>query len=166
MQFARLKSGFVSQLMRAISRVLQKFLKYFNGKIISTSLLLQVAHVLSVIIALNVNDSESVILSFGRLCGTAVHFLIFLQNSYCTLLDYNIGITTSTFFASSTWVFFISLIQSVSDLQLLNVTCLFLLFVYLDTASAPAAVIVMVSFTSYGHHCNYKDLNESWYSWT
>ena len=55
----------ISQLINDISRVLQKLLKYFNGTVISTSFLLPLAGVFSVIFVLDLNDSESVKLSFG-----------------------------------------------------------------------------------------------------
>ena len=56
---------FTSQLISCISRVLQKLLKYFNGTAIPTSLVLQAAGVFPLILALNLNDSDSVMLSFG-----------------------------------------------------------------------------------------------------
>ena len=52
------------QLISGISKVLQKLLKYFNGTFISRSLVLPAAGALSVILALKLNDSESVMLSF------------------------------------------------------------------------------------------------------
>ena len=54
-----------SQLINGISRVLQKLLEYFNGTIISTSFVLPSAGVIPVIFILDLNDSESVKLSFG-----------------------------------------------------------------------------------------------------
>ena len=48
-----------SQLINGISRVLQKLLKYFNGTIISTFIILTSAGVFSVIFILNLNDSAS-----------------------------------------------------------------------------------------------------------
>ena len=53
-----------SQLINGISRVLQKLLKYFNGTIISISFVLPSAGVFPVIFILDLNDSESVKLSF------------------------------------------------------------------------------------------------------
>ena len=55
----------ISQLINSISRVLQKFLKYFNGAIISASFVLPPAGVFPVIFILDLNDSESVKLAFG-----------------------------------------------------------------------------------------------------
>ena len=50
----------ILQLMESIPRVIQKLLTYFYGNSISTSLVLQLLEVL-----LNLNDSESVTLSFA-----------------------------------------------------------------------------------------------------
>ena len=55
----------ISKLINEISRVLQKFLKYFNGTVISTSFVLSSVKVFPVIFILDLNDSESVKLSFG-----------------------------------------------------------------------------------------------------
>ena len=54
-----------SQLIKGISGVLRKLLKYFNGTIISTSFSLPAAGVLPVIFILDLNDSESARLSLG-----------------------------------------------------------------------------------------------------
>ena len=54
-----------SQLINGISRVLQKLLKYFNGTVISTFFVLPAAGVFPVIFILDLNDLESVKLSFG-----------------------------------------------------------------------------------------------------
>ena len=59
------KMKLTSQLINGISRVLQKLLKYFNGTIISTSFELPTAEAFSVIFISDLNDSESVKLSFG-----------------------------------------------------------------------------------------------------
>ena len=50
-----------TQLIKGISRVLQKLLKYFNGTTISISFLLSESRVFPVILALDLNDSEFVI---------------------------------------------------------------------------------------------------------
>ena len=55
----------ISQSINAISRVLQKLLNYVNGTIISTSCALPSAVVFLIIFNLDLNDSESVKLSFG-----------------------------------------------------------------------------------------------------
>ena len=54
-----------SQLVKGISRVLPKLLKYFNGTIISKSFSLPAARVFPVIFVLDLHDSESAKLSFG-----------------------------------------------------------------------------------------------------
>ena len=54
-----------SQLINGISRVLQKLSKYFNGTIISTFFVLPSAEVFSVKSTYDLNDLESVKLSFG-----------------------------------------------------------------------------------------------------
>ena len=59
------KMSLTSQLIKGISRVFQKLLKYFNGTIISTSFSLPAAGVFPGIFILDVNDSESVKSSFG-----------------------------------------------------------------------------------------------------
>ena len=47
---------FISELIRSISRVFQKLLKYFNIIAISTSLVLTVAGVIPLVLALNLNN--------------------------------------------------------------------------------------------------------------
>ena len=47
---------FISELIRSISRVFQKLLKYFNIIAISTSLVLTVAGVIPFVLALNLNN--------------------------------------------------------------------------------------------------------------
>ena len=59
------KIKLTSQLIKGISRVLQKLLKYFNGTIISTSFSLLLLGVFPVIFILNLNYSESARLPFG-----------------------------------------------------------------------------------------------------
>ena len=60
-----LKLKLTSQLIKGISRVLRKLLRYYNGTIISTSFSLPPAGVFPVISILDLNDSESVKLSLG-----------------------------------------------------------------------------------------------------
>ena len=55
----------ISQLINDISRVLQELPQCFNGKIISTSFVLPSLGAFPVIFILDLNDSESVKLSFG-----------------------------------------------------------------------------------------------------
>ena len=54
-----------SQLVNGISRVLQKLLKCFNGTIISRSFILPPAGVFPVTFDLDLNDLESIKVSFG-----------------------------------------------------------------------------------------------------
>ena len=66
MQFAgQVRIKLISHLIKGISRVLQKLLKYLNGTAISTSSVLTSTGVLPVIFALNLNDSESTMVATG-----------------------------------------------------------------------------------------------------
>ena len=49
----------ISQLLKSISRVLQKLLKCFNGTSVSISFVLPAARAVAVILNFNLNDSES-----------------------------------------------------------------------------------------------------------
>ena len=60
-----IKIKLTSQLIKGISRVLKKLLKYFNRTIISTSFSLPAAGVFPVTFILDLNDLESAKLSFG-----------------------------------------------------------------------------------------------------
>ena len=138
----------ISQLMRGtaifwiLAIFLQRLLKCFNGTAISTSFVLPAAELPPVIFALNLNDSRSIMLPFRS----------YLWNCHklCKIIAllYLINFTTSTFFALSTLVIFISLMDSVNVAQFWNVTWLFLSSVFLAAGSASALVIVMVLFTS------------------
>ena len=79
---------FISQLIRDISRVFQKLLKYFNDTAISTSMVLPMRRFLPVIFAFNLNQSGSVMLLFWSSFGTAIKVQIYLHNCHCILLDY------------------------------------------------------------------------------
>ena len=57
--------GFISQLIRCISRIIQMLLKYFNGTAIFRFLVLPTAGVFFDFFTLNLNYSESGKLSFG-----------------------------------------------------------------------------------------------------
>ena len=59
------KTILTSQLISGISRVLQKWLKYFNGIIPSKSFLFPAAGIFPVIFTLDLNDSDCVMLSLG-----------------------------------------------------------------------------------------------------
>ena len=54
-----------SQFIIGVSRVLQKLLKYFNGTAILTLFVLSSSGGYPVILILDLNDSDSVILSFS-----------------------------------------------------------------------------------------------------
>ena len=60
-----IKIRLTSRLINCIARVLQELLKYFNGTIISKSFVLTSTGVFLVIIILDLNDSDSVMLSWG-----------------------------------------------------------------------------------------------------
>ena len=75
---------FISQFIIGISRVLQKLLKYFNGKIISTSFVFPLLGDFPVIFVLDLNDSESVKLNYYH-C-TQLSYSLVLQYQY--LLHY------------------------------------------------------------------------------
>ena len=55
----------ISQLINDISRILQKLLKYINSTAVLTSFVFPAAGVFPVILILYLNDSDSVIVSFG-----------------------------------------------------------------------------------------------------
>ena len=63
-------------------------------------------------------------------------------------MKFYIGITTSRSFALSTWVLFVSIMQSVNTVQFLNITPLFLLSPFRYAASAPIPVIAIFPFAS------------------
>ena len=59
MQFAcQVRMSLMSLLVKSISRVVQKPLKYFNGTAVSTSFVLPAAGVFPVILILDLNDSD------------------------------------------------------------------------------------------------------------
>ena len=59
----------ISQSIKGFSRLLKKLLKYFKGTTISTYFVLPSAGSLPVILALNLNDSEFTMLTFGIYLG-------------------------------------------------------------------------------------------------
>ena len=69
-----------SQLIKGISKVLQKLLQYFNGTIISTSFVPPFP-VSSVIFALNLN--ESVVLSSEKIVISSLAFRAGISLQYC-----------------------------------------------------------------------------------
>ena len=60
----QVKIRLISQLINDILRVLQKLIKYFNGTDSSTFFVLRTSGSFPVILILDLNDSDSVILSF------------------------------------------------------------------------------------------------------
>ena len=55
----------ISQLIKSLSRVLQKLLKYFNGTDISTPFVLPPSGGFPVVLILDLHDSEPAKVSFG-----------------------------------------------------------------------------------------------------
>ena len=78
------KKRLTSQLIKGISRVLQKLLKYFNGIIILTSFILPPAGAFSIIFTLDLNYSEFAKLSFRS------SFKMLLNNCCHILSDYTL----------------------------------------------------------------------------
>ena len=74
---------FVSQLIRGISRVFQKLLKYFSDIAITPFFVLPVAGVLPVYPALNLNDLDH------NCCGTLLDYI--LSSQHPALLHYLLG---------------------------------------------------------------------------
>ena len=139
---------FISQLTRGISRILRKLLKSFNDTAISTFFVLPAAGVLPVIFVLNLNDSETVILSLGYLLYCHRPHDIFPQ-----LLLYSIRSLYSIWYHKiqvSCIIYWsiIYFVDAVSKWCIICATCSFLSLAFLAVASVPAQVIVMVPFTS------------------
>ena len=135
-----------SQLIKNISRVLQKLLKYYHDTAISATFVLPSARVLPVIFVLSFNVSESFIVVSGsplQYCNELLD--VFKLLLLCSIKLY-IVITTPKPFSLSTCALFISLMQSVDGALFLNIISLFLSSVCVAAASAPSPVIVIVSF--------------------
>ena len=79
------KMRLISQLIGGISRVFQKFLKYFNGTIISASFVLPSAGVFPVIFILDVVIQNLPSYHSAHLCNIAVKFCHKILSSlqYC-----------------------------------------------------------------------------------
>ena len=148
----QVKSRIISQLINGISRVLQKLLKYFKGTTISTFFLLPSSGIFPVTLILDLNDSDSVILSFGAslyychillpyalICIIAIN-LMFLNSYQCILLNYTLTSQYLFFLAWYIWVLSILLIHSVNGAKFLNVTFLFL--------SSASFFSIIISFSS------------------
>ena len=83
----------ISQLINGISKVLQKFHKYFNGTVISTSSVLLSGGVFPVIFILDLNDLESVKFYYlAHLCIIVINFEMFLNNYHYILLNYTLAL--------------------------------------------------------------------------
>ena len=139
---------FISQITIGISRILQKLLKSFNDTAISTFFVLPAAEVLPVTFVLNLNDSESVILSLGYLLYCHRPHDIFPQ-----LLLYSIRSLYSIWYhkIQVSCIIYLSIIyfvDAVSKWCIICATCSFLSPAFLAVASVPAQVIVMIPFTS------------------
>ena len=81
----------ISQLINGNSRFLQKLLKYFNGRTISTSYVLPSAEVFPVTFILDLNYSESAKLLFGSSLSQT-NFQLFLNNYYYILSNYTLAL--------------------------------------------------------------------------
>ena len=138
----------ISQLIKGIPRVLQKLLKYFNGTAIS-AFIIPALLVLSKNLDLNFNDSEFVIVA----CGSS------LQNWYkppdvfdklsLYFLKLYFGITASRYFALSTCVSFILVMQLVNGPNFLNTACLLFLSATLAASYCSCSNNSYASFKKY-----------------
>ena len=74
----QVKIRIISQLIHDILRAIQKLLKYFNGTDISKYFVLRSSGVFPVILILDLNDSDSVILSFD----SSLYYCLKLPNVF------------------------------------------------------------------------------------
>ena len=74
----QVKIRLISQLINDILRAIQKLLKYFNGTDISKYFVLRSSGVFPVILILDLNDSDSVILSFD----SSLYYCLKLPNVF------------------------------------------------------------------------------------
>ena len=122
----QVKSRIISQLINGISRVLQKLLKYFKGTTISTFFVLPSSGVFPVTLILDLNDSDSIILSFGAslyychkllpyalICIIAIN-LMFLNSYQCILLNYTLT-SQYLFFFCMIWLSIIYITYTLSE---------------------------------------------------
>ena len=129
-QFAdQVRIRLFSQIIKSISRVLQIFLKYFNGTIISTPFDPS-SPVWPVIFSLELNESvrlpslKSIIASLFFTAGISLQYYHYLPrvfeylSLYCVKLY--IGTTISISLALSISILFILLLQSVNVAQFSN----------------------------------------------
>ena len=87
-QFAdHVKISSTSQLIKGISKVVQKLLKYFNGTIISTSCILPSSQVWPVIFVLKLNESVALAPLKSTIFLSSFTAVISLQHYYHKLPD-------------------------------------------------------------------------------
>ena len=147
-QFAdQVKVRLISELIKGISRVLLKLLKYFNGTAISAfitpSLLVAAKN-----LALNLNELESVM---GFLDSSLLYcnFQFFLNNYHSILLDYTSALQHQdlSYYLLLRYLFQL-VIQTVNGTEFLNITFLSSLSVRIPAAFAHCPTRVMVPLIS------------------
>ena len=146
---------FTLKLIRGILNVLNKLLKYFNTTVILT--FLTSAGIFLVILAINLNDSESVILwlrIYLRYCHKVPNVFVWLLSHSITLY---ITITPSQFFCIVYFGIIISLMLSKNGTQILKFMCLHSLPLHLFLLPW------LISFPSQvcTNHCSHKDLSSA-----
>ena len=82
--------SFISQLIRDISRVPLKFIKYFTSITILTSLELPAAGFFLLFLSWIWMAQNTLYYHLDNLCGTAINLLKFSQNYPFTLIDYTV----------------------------------------------------------------------------
>ena len=92
----------LKELIKGISKVLQKLFKYFNGAIISTPSILHLFPVRPVIFAVKLNESVALAplnstiktLLFTAVClyNIAINFYMFLNNYHYILWNYTLAL--------------------------------------------------------------------------
>ena len=87
----QVKIRLISQLIKDILRAIQKLIKYFNGTDTSKYFVLRSSGIFPVTLILDLNDSDSVILSFDSSLNIALNFLMFLNNHHCILLNFTLA---------------------------------------------------------------------------
>ena len=78
----------ISQLINDNSRVLQKLLKYFSDRTISTSYVLPSADVFPVIVILDCMIENLLNYYLAHLCNITITFQLFLNNCHYILSNY------------------------------------------------------------------------------
>ena len=126
----------VSQLIKGISRVLQKLLKYFNGTAISTSFALSAAEFFPLFIPWIWMIQKVLKYHFSHRSSIVVNFQIFWNNYRYIVLNYTPASQHLDL------LHYLLLMQSVNSAQFLNITSLFLLSPSFFYRSASVTVIV------------------------